>query len=248
MSFIQQNKLIGTVRFWVLIAALASVFSFGTASAGFAQSTAFKQAVALAAASDPAILEFYKERQFKPIWTGNSDRQRRRAFLDATSKSWVHGLPTSRYNPAQMKKDFGSIKSAKARGVLEVETSKKFLQYAQDVQSGILEPLKIDKELYVFPPRRDRMKNLIAFSKSSPSAFLKSLPPKHPDYQRLLKEKARLEKILGHGGWGAKVSAKKLKPGQSSKKVVEMRKRLTALGYKKLGTSPEYNEILQRSV
>ncbi|MFT6696702.1 MAG: murein L,D-transpeptidase YcbB/YkuD, partial [Paracoccaceae bacterium] len=42
--------------------------------------------------------------------------------------------------------------------------------------------------------------------------------------------------------------AKKLKPGQSSKKVVEMRKRLTALGYKKLGTSPEYNEILQRSV
>jgi L,D-transpeptidase YcbB len=248
MAFFQQATLTRTLRFWAIIATLATAFSLISAPASYAQSTAFKQAVALAAAKDPAILEFYKARNFKPIWTGGSDRQRRRAFLDAASKSWVHGLPTSRYNATQMKKDFGAIKSAKARGILEVETSKKFLQYAQDIQSGILEPLKIDKELNVFPPRRDRMKNLVAFSKSSPTAFIRALPPKHPDYQRLLKEKARLEKIVGRGGWGDKVPAKKLKPGQSGKSVVAMRKRLKSLGYKKLGTSPEYNEVLQKSV
>ncbi len=236
------------LRASVMLGVFLTVFSPLFTSTAVAQSTAFKQAVALAAANDPAVLEFYKERNFKPIWTGNSDRQRRRAFLDAASKAWVHGLPAGRYDAAQLKKDFGAIKSAKARGTLEVETSKKFLQYAQDIQSGILEPLKIDKELYVKPPRRDRLKTLIAFTKSSPQSFIKSLPPKHLDYQRLLKEKARLEKIVGRGGWGPKVGGKALKPGQNNKRVVELRRRLTALGYKKLGTSPEYNETLQKSV
>ena len=248
MIAVQQGMIARSVRIWTFLAAMFVVLGPISSLSASAQSTAFKQAVALAAQSDPELLAFYKERNFKPIWTGNGDRQRRRAFLDAASKSWVHGLPTARYDPVQMKKDFGSIKSAKARGTLEVATSKKFLQYAQDLQSGILEPLKVDRELYVFPPRRDRIKNLKAFSKSSPRAFLKSLAPKHPDYQRLLKEKARLERVVGSGGWGAKIKAKKLKPGKSSKEVVAMRKRLTALGYKKLGTSPEYNEVLQKSV
>lgn len=247
MLYQQKHTGFGT-RIWTMFVVLSTLFVVSMASPSLAQNTAFKQAVAVAAANDPAILTFYKERNFKPIWTGNSDRNRRRAFVQAAEKAWVHGLPAGRYDAKQLKKDFGGIKSAKARGTLEVQTSKKFLQYAQDLQSGILEPLKVDKELYVFPPRRDRLKTLVAFSKSSPQAFLRSLPPKHPDYQRLLKEKARLEKILGRGGWGSKVSGKSLKPNQKSKRVVELRKRLTALGYKKLGNSPVYNETLQKSV
>ncbi len=212
------------------------------------QSLAFKQAVATASARDEAIATFYKERNYKPIWTGNGDRQRRRAFLDAVSKASDHGLPIGRYDADQLKRDLGSFKSAKARGILEVEMTKRFLQYAQDLQSGILEPLKVDKELYVKPPRRDRLANLKAFSKSSPQAFLRSLAPKHPDYARLLKEKARLEKVVGRGGWGDKVPGKKIKPGQSGAKVFALRKRLTAMGYKKVGISPDYNDALKMVV
>ncbi len=213
-----------------------------------AQSTAFKQAVALAAGNDEDILAFYKEREYKPIWTGAEDRQRRKAFLEFVSRAGDHGLPVSRYDAEELREDFGNIKSARARGTLEVETTRKFLQYANDLQYGILEPSRVDKELYVFPPRRNRVEMLREFTEGSPRAFLKALPPKHPDYHRLLKEKARLEKIVGSGGWGAKVKVKKLKPGNSGKHVLAMKARLKAMGYKKLGISPEYNEVMEAAI
>lgn len=234
----------------ILTVALAVVVSFLVSFSGSAQaqSTAFKQAVALAAGKDEAVIAFYKERNYKPIWTSSGDRQRRKAFLEAISKAGDHGLPVERYNAVQLKKAFGSIRSAKARGALEAETTLRFLQYAQDIQSGILEPKRIDPDMAISPPRRDRLETLKAFLASNPRSFLRALPPKHPDYVRLLKEKARLEKVVGNGGWGPKVSTKALKPGRSNPKVVELRKRLTAMGYRKVGISPEYNEALAEAV
>ena len=228
------------------VALTVFLLSFGTQAP--AQTIAFKQAVAAAAAKDPDIAAFYKERDYKPIWTGSDDRQRRKAFLSAASKATDHGLPAGRYDAAQLTRDFGAFKSAKARGILEVETTKRFLQYAQDIQSGILDPIKVDNEINVFPPRRDRLVMLQTFATGSPQAFLKSLPPKHPDYTRLLKEKVRLEKLLAQGGYGEKVPGKAIKPGKSGDRVVALRRRLTAMGYIKLGISPDYNEALEKAV
>ena len=240
LVFVRQSLLLT-----VLMAAGAFLVSGGTVAA---QSTAFKQAVALASAKDKDIAAFYKARNYKPIWTSGADRQRRQAFLEAAAKASIHGLPAGRYDAAQLRKSFSGIRSAKVRGQLEVQTTQQFLQYARDIQSGILEPKRLDKELYVFPPRRDRLALLNAFVKSSPRGFIRSLPPKSPEYARLLKEKARLEHVIGRGGWGNKVSAKSIKPGQSGKAVIAMRARLTAMGYKKVGISPDYNEPLIKAV
>ncbi len=230
---------------FALALGLIAVFAGLPASA---QSTAFKQAVAQAAAKDKAIAAFYKARNYTPIWTGNKDRQRRQAFVSAASKANDHGLPTGRYDAAQLKRDFGGFKTAKARGILEVQTTRKFLQYARDIQSGILEPRKIDKNMTLRPPRRDRLKTLTAFAKSAPKAFFKSLPPSDPDYGRLLKEKVRIERIIARGGWGPKVKAKKLELGQSSKAVRALRKRLATMGYKQLGQSKTYDAKLVMAV
>ncbi len=214
----------------------------------WAQSKAFKQALATAAAGDPEIAAFFKERGYKSLWTGNGDRQRRRAFVAAAAKADDHGLPRGRYEAAQLKKEFGGFKSAKARGQIEVAVTIRFLQYARDIQSGILEPRSIDKNMTLRPPRRNRLATLRSFAKSSPNAFFKSLPPKHPDYGRLLKEKSRMEKVLGKGGWGATVRAKKLEPGNSGAAVVALRKRLTLMGYGRLGTASSFDASLQKAV
>ncbi len=229
---------------------LALVWGVLIASTGpaSAQSVAFKQAVAEAAANDKAIATFYRDRDYQPIWTGNSDDQRRRAFLDAASHLGDHGLPSGRYDAEQLRADFGSVRSAKGRGILEVETTRRFLQYADDIQSGILNPSRISKDMYVIPPRRDRLAQLVAFSKSSPAAYFRALPPQQPEYGRLLKEKARLERILGQGDWGPKVNAKKLQPGDSGAQVTAMRNRLAAMGYKGMGISPDYNDEMTRAV
>jgi L,D-transpeptidase YcbB len=224
---------------------LLAVFAVLPASA---QSIAFKQAVAQTAANDKAIAAFYKARSYKPIWTSNKDRQRRLAFVAAASKAQDHGLPTGRYDAAQLKRDFAGIKTAKAKGALEVETTRKFLQYARDLQTGILEPRKVDRNMTLKPPRRDRLKTLTAFAKSSPKAFFKSLAPTDPDYARLLKEKVRIERIIAKGGWGPKVKAKKLESGQSGAAVVALRRRLSSMGYKQLGQSKTFDAKLVAAV
>ncbi len=232
----------------VFLAFVASLLVI-TAEPAAAQNAAFKKALAQAAAKDKTIHAFYKAREYKPIWTGSSDRRRRVAFLDALKKAPAHGLPRGRYDAALLKKQFAAFKSVKARAALEVEATRQFLLYARDIQTGILEPRRIDEHMTLRPPRRDPLKTLQTFAKSNPVAFIKSLPPKDPGYARLLKEKLRMEKIVGRGGWGAKVKASKLKPGEKSPAVAQMRKRLTIMGYKGAGGgSQTYDKALKKVV
>ncbi len=214
----------------------------------YAQSSEFKQAVAQAAAKDKDIAAFYKARAYKPIWTSNRDRQRRRAFINAANNAQNHGLPTGRYDAAQLKRNFNSARSTKKRGVLEVAITKRFLMYAQDIQSGVLEPRRIDKNMTLRPPRRNRLAILTSFAKSNPAAYIKTLPPQHPDYGRLLEEKRRLERIIAQGGWGTAVKAKKLKQGQNGQQVNTLKRRLTAMGYGRLGSSAAYDASVVNAV
>jgi len=232
----------------LLALTLAVVQLFISGASAQAQSTAFKLAVAQAAAGDKAITAFYKSRNYKPIWTGNGDGQRRRALIDALRRAPDHGLPKGRYDMATVRQSFSGFKSAKARGALEVATTRLFLQYARDIQTGILEPRRIDKNMTLRPPRRNRLAVITSFAKSSPAAFIKALPPQSPDYQRLLIEKARMEKIIGRGGWGRIVKAKKLKPGNSGAAVASLRKRLVAMGYGRSRGGNTYDQSLTNAV
>lgn len=230
--------------FLLLAVVLLTAFS----APAFSQNVAFKQAIAEASASDKALSAFYKARDFEPIWTGRDDRKRLGALFDALASAPDHGLPRGRYDAQSLKAAFSKNSTVKARGLLEVETSRMFLQYASDLQSGILEPRRVDKNMTLRPPRRDRLKTLVAFVQSSPDTFLRGLIPTNPEYTRLLKEKARMERIVGAGGWGPTVSASALRLGSSEPAVVALRNRLTQMNYGNLGTSSAYDEGLQRAV
>ncbi|MEP3032713.1 MAG: peptidoglycan-binding protein, partial [Pseudoruegeria sp.] len=232
-----------------LLGILAATF-LTVAGASQAQVTPFIQAVAETAAQDKDIAAFYKSRNYKPIWTGKSskDSARRKAFLAAVSDADAHGLPASRYDANKIKSGLKAAKTQRDRGILEVELSQMFLQYAQDIQSGILTPSRIDSEIVRSLPRRGRSQTLVAFSKSSPRGFIKTLPPKAPEYTRLMKEKLALEKRVGQGGYGSKVTASSLKPGQSGAQVVALRNRLIAMGYMKRTASQSYDASLQKAV
>lgn len=231
----------------VLTIALAGLFSLN-AGAASAEVTGFKQAVAEAAARDEALSAFYRSRDYAPIWTSSRDRGRRQALIKALGTAADHGLPASRYKRDELEKMFRAAKSPRDRGRVEVEASKVFLQYAQDIQSGVLNPAKISRDIKRKPPRRDRLKQIVAFSKSSPRAYFKQLAPKTPEYNRLMAEKLKLEKRLGKGGWGPKVQAKSLKPGQSGAAVVQLRNRLNAMGFMKRSASQSYDGNLQKAV
>ncbi|MHC0052978.1 L,D-transpeptidase family protein [Actibacterium sp. D379-3] len=236
--------------FMRFVAALVLVTGLVTALApqARAQVTAFKQAVAETAAKDSALAEFYKARGYEPIWTSRNDATRRRELLKALSQAADHGLPVGRYDVETLTALFRSAQSPRDRGRVEVEASRMFLAYAQDVQSGVLNPNRVDDGIKRQAPRRDRLAQLVAFSKSSPRAYLKALPPKTPEYARLMTEKLRLEQLLGRGGWGATVGAKALKPGESGAQVVALRNRMVAMGYMNRSASQSYDAGLQKAV
>ncbi|MEM9872459.1 MAG: L,D-transpeptidase family protein [Pseudomonadota bacterium] len=215
-----------------------------------AQVTAFKQAVAEAAARDADIAAFYQANGYNSIWTGKSgkERQRRVALFKALSQSGNHGLPTARYDAAGLQAKMKAAKTPRDRGQVEVELSRTFLQFARDLQTGVLVPSRVDRAIVRQVPYRDRTSYLVNFTKSSPSGFFKALAPKTTEYNALMKEKLRMERLLAKGGWGQTVPAKTLKPGQSGDAVAIMRNRLIAMGFLKRTNTQTYDANIQAAV
>jgi len=215
-----------------------------------AQVTAFMQSVAESASKDQGLTEFYRANGYKGIWTGNrgQDRARRQALLKALASAGDHGLPVNNYDTQFLEANMRAVKSERDLGRIEVELSRLFLQYARDVQTGILNPNRIDPGLVMEVPYRGRAQTLDAFSKSSPAAFIRALPPSSPEYTRLMKEKMKLERVLGKGGWGPEVPGRKLEVGQSGPAVVALRNRLIAMGFMRRSASQSYDAKLQSAV
>lgn len=227
------QRLSVNLKLHLRVISVATILALTWPFAATAQVTAFKQAVAEAAAQDTDIAAFYRANDFDPIWTGSSsdDKARRQALLDAVVTANAHGLPAGRYDATMLKTKMQGATDPRARGHVEVELSKVFLQFARDIQTGILTPSRIDSEIKRTVPLRNGTSYLAALTTSSPAAFFKALPPQSPEYARLMKEKRVLEMRLALGGWGPKVNADSLKPDQTGNAVVALRNRLILMGY-----------------
>lgn len=240
------------VRVFLLAGLVACVqlFVSATPSQAVGQVTAFKQAVAEAAAQDRDLAAFYRENEYQPLWTGSSrkDRRRRAALFDAIAAADDHGLPSARYDADSLLRQLDSVRSPRDRGLAEVALSRAFLSLARDMQTGVLVPARIDSDIKRQVPYRDRKSYLTGFAQSDPAGFFRALPPKTNEYSRLMKEKLRLERVLAQGGWGPKVPADGLKPGQSGAAVVAMRNRLIAMGFLPRSATNSYDTQMLQAV
>ena len=233
------------LRFAVLLGLTLTIF---TPVSVHAQVTAFRQAVAEAAARDEDLAAFYRERDFQGIWSSSSDSRRRGALMAAFADAANHGLPAERYNADRIMAQVRGATTPAQQGAMEVELSRLFLQYARDVQTGILTPSRVVSEIKRKVPYRSRLSTIKAFSQSNAAGFLRSLPPSSPEYTRLMREKIRLERMLGQGGWGPTVRAGSLKPGAAGEQVVALRNRLIAMGYVERTATQSYDATIQAGV
>jgi murein L,D-transpeptidase YcbB/YkuD len=215
-----------------------------------AQVTAFRQAVAESAARDEALSAFYRARGFEGIWTGTSvrDRDRRNAFLGALADAGEHGLPTADYDPDRVMARLRTAETPAEKGATEVYLSELFLQYARDIQTGLLTPGDVVPAIKREVPYRDRLDLIRGFAQSGPAGFLSALPPQSPEYARLLREKVRLERLLARGGWGAPVPGGRLEAGDSGAAVVALRDRLVRMGYMDRSATQVYDAAIQAGV
>lgn len=238
-------------RFGVVFSAIAFVFiGFFTPTPAKAQVTAFKQAVAEAAARDEDIAAFYRATNYAPLWTGASDldRARRAHLMQAISTADDHGLSVARYDPQRLMQTLAAVKSPRDRGFAEVELSRVFLQYARDIQTGILIPNRVDSRIVRDVPYRDRTGYLTGLAAGQPAAFFRALPPRSLEYNALLKEKIAMQRLLDAGGWGPQVPAKSLEPGDSGAAVVALRNRLMAMDYLQRSNAQSYGKDITDAV
>jgi len=234
----------------LLGSAAAATLAAGLAGPAAALSAGFMQAVAEASAGDHDIAGFYQASGFQPIWTGR-DRQskaRRAALLRAIGEAGAHGLPPQRYDSATLETNLRGVRSDRDLGRLEVAMSAIFLRYARDVQTGLLVPSQVDEDIARKVPYRDRGEVLAAFAASSPQDFLRRLPPDNPEYARLMKARAEMERTLARGGWGPQVKARALKPGESGAAVIALRNRLIAMGYLRRTGTTSYDDRIAQAV
>lgn len=216
-----------------------------------AQAQAFsslRQAIAEASSTDEQLAAFYRERDFQPIWTTAEDADRRNALFSALAQANNHGLPTARYDADALRAAFESATNPYTMGQADVQASLLFLQYAQDVHSGFLEPGNIVGDIVHTLPRRDPLELFTEFTAANPYAYMASLPPQHPEYTRLMRAKLHLEELIGAGGYGPTVQVGSLAPGATGEPVVQLRNRLRAMGYLERSATATYDARLQQAV
>ncbi|WP_172295212.1 murein L,D-transpeptidase [Pseudoruegeria sp. HB172150] len=236
--------------------ALAAVL-FATASFGACvevqadpRVTPFMSAVAETAALDDEIATFYRSNAYAPVWVGQGAEfeARRVALFTALKRAADHALPASSYKTDALEAAMRGVRTQRDLGRVEVMLSRVFLKYAHDVSTGILTPKSIDEGIVRDVPRRDGTDLLKSFVSENPVVFLRSLPPKAPEYNRLMKARIELQRQLERGGWGPVVNASKLEPGDSGNAIVQLRNRLIKMGYLNRSASVDYDAALQKAV
>jgi murein L,D-transpeptidase YcbB/YkuD len=210
--------------------------------------SALRQAIAEASAEDERLAAFYRERGFEPVWTVTEAADRRNALLAAFEAADAHALPTSRYDADTLRAAFRNATNPYMRGQADVLASRMFLQYAQDVHSGMLDPDEVVSDIVHTLPRRDPVELFTEFLDSNPRAFMASLPPQHPEYTRIMRARLELQDLAQRGGYGPRVAAGSLRPGEEGAQVVALRNRLMAMGYLERSATATYDARLQAAV
>ena len=248
MSPVMMTRAIPALKAGVFALALGGMT--GLAAPAQAQVGAFKQAVAEAASASEPVAQFYRDTKFEPIWTGSdeSSRLRRAALFRALEEAGTHGLPDRSAEIADLMNILRNVQTPRDLGRAEVAMSRALVNYAADLQTGLLEPRRIDEGIVRKKHQPDFASYLTGIRDQAPVAFLRSLAPQNPQYQALLREKMRLEALQAAGGWGPTVSAKKLERGDQGGAVIALRNRLIEMGYLERSASLRYDTALEGAV
>jgi len=209
---------------------------------------AFAQALAEGVARDPGLSAFYRETGYAAVWTGPDHAVRRSALVSALSRAADHGLPAERYDLQGLIGAFHRVSSERERGFLEAQTSSTFLKFAADLSSGLLDPGRLIEQIVRTLPRPDPKALMEGLVAGEPVAFIRNLSPRAPEYARLYRAKADLERTIAAGGWGPRTQGGALRPGDSGGGVVALRNRLIEMGYLPRIATARYDGQMQRAV
>jgi len=177
----------------------------------------------------PALLRFYSERMYQPIWTDASGfNAAGRGALAVLSRADLEGLSPNDYliNPL-------AAASARPEAVAESEIllSATLLRFARDLGWGVTLPAEVDaNNNYEKAPFDGYLILQQVASAPDPGMALLGLAPKSPAYVLLKKALGELREIRLNRGWSTASTGPTLRLGDSGPRVQELRKLLVERG------------------
>ena len=179
-----------------------------------------------------ALRDFYSKQGFRPVWFSDRGPTRKaRIFLERLARVDQHGLRREDYHFKRLS-DGVRASSPTRRAELEILMSRAFIRYGADINAGrIVQPKRVTRRLYIRTQRPDPQRLLTdAASAQDFAAFIDRLPPRTPQYRRLVRALAFYRAIARDGGWGLIGTGPTLKPGMSDPRIGEARRRLRKSG------------------
>lgn len=182
--------------------------------------------------SDREMLDaFYGARGDAPIWLGpkgvtDKARQLSRVLLNAAE----HGLEPEDYDAGRIA-ELLSSEGLEDRAELELRLSQSLIRFASDLDSGRLDPRRVDPEHYSYPLDVDRAKVLSESLEAQDIwVFLRAYQPQQNEYARLKGALSHYRSLAEGGGWEPIPEGETLKEGMRDPRVPALRQRLLLLG------------------
>lgn len=199
-----------------------------------------------------AIIAFYVQRGFEPIWvTSDGLTEKSKATLALFARADEDGLNAADYLPAAL----GSFTddAASSRGdvvrlaALDVSMTASALRYASNAYGGRIIPNKLSNYYDVTPPQLDLAGALSHFATDVDVAlYLEGMEPAHPAYRAMKKALADLRAKAAEVNEEPIPAGSRVKVGERDARVPLVRARLVKLGFLPAQTPGEWRTALNK--
>jgi murein L,D-transpeptidase YcbB/YkuD len=200
------------------------------------------------------VRQIYQDRQYRPLWVGvRRLPQRTRDLIANLCDAEREGLRPADYRLGEFRRTVERLRPSlskqrpEAYAVLDLELTRRFLDYGADLLAGRLDPKAVASGWYI----RARHSTIDSTLRAAVHAeefqdIVAPLRPHHPEYAELVKALAEYREILRQGGWPEVPGRGKLRHGDRGDRVAVLRRRLRMTG--DLQDSVEWKPVYDRAV
>ena len=203
------------------------------------------------------LRQIYEDRQYRPLWVGIRPVPARTKELIANlCDAEREGLRPADYRLGELRRTVERLRPSlnkqrpEAFAVLDLELTRRFLDYGADLLAGRLDPKAVTSGWYI-RARRSSIEGTLrgAAQVEEFQGMVAPLRPNLPGYAELVKALAGYREILGHGGWPEVPGRSRLRRGDRGARVAVLSRRLRITGdLRGSGGKPVYNRAVARAV
>lgn len=178
-----------------------------------------------------AITDFYRQRQYRLLWSDDTDRlDRAYDLLQVIIHAQDEGLEPSDYYLDVIRGYWNSVQLGDSVQ-LDLLLSAALYRYADDVYAGRFDPGKVDTEWNIQNDPIDIPGLFVKVARrTSIEDILKQLSPQHAGYQRLKEQLRHYRELEQQGGWQRLPWGPVLELGVQHEQVLALKRRLEVSG------------------